>query len=275
MTSRVNPWGPNRWVGGGSGKYDWSSPSTVTVGNLPSGTNLTDRTFTSILEEMLVSSIDPSISVSVSPNNSLREFGDDVTNPTIIWTASLGAWPAGTLSKIEFFRGNTGGTLIHTDNSPSPWVGSDFQDTFVVSSNQQYTVRVTDSEARTDTASRTYNFTYPYFWGTVSGGGKPTANQALINSWTKVVANSNGTITINFSSASNDWLRFATPATSNTKTTWYENALNNGNIGSPSDLFGALSTVSIDSPTSLWSGVNYKIYISNFQSAAGTLELRN
>jgi hypothetical protein len=40
-------------------------------------------------------------------------------------------------------------------------------------------------------------------------------------------------------------------------------------------LFDTETIVSINSPSSLWSWVNYKIYVSNYQSATTTLELRN
>jgi hypothetical protein len=61
---------------------------------------------------------------------------------------------------------------------------------------------------------------------------------------------------------------------------WFVNLLNNGAIGGPvtpgGNLFPAFDTASIDSPTVLWSGVSYKIYVSNYQTAiAALMELRN
>ncbi len=134
------------------------------------------------------------------------------------------------------------------------------------------------------------NFTvtsiYPVFYGKVASGGaapgasRPTANQALINSGTKTLVSSTGTVTVNFNSTSDDYLWFAIPSTSTSKGTWFVNALNNGTIGgivSPGgNLFPTFDTVSIDSPTALWTGVNYKIYISNYQTAVVVnMELRN
>jgi hypothetical protein len=50
--------------------------------------------------------------------------------------------------------------------------------------------------------------------------------------------------------------------------------LNNGSIGGAvsagGNLFPANDTVSINSPTALWSGISYRIYISNYQSAVVT-----
>lgn len=119
----------------------------------------------------------------------------------------------------------------------------------------------------------TVNSIYPVFYGVSNSA--PTANQSLIDSGTKTVVNSTGTINITFG-ASGQYLWFAHPASSTTKTKWYVNALDNGNIGTISDLFNTPSTVSTDSPTVLWNGISYKIYISNTPvNTTGNMELRN
>lgn len=98
----------------------------------------------------------------------------------------------------------------------------------------------------------------------------------MINSGTKVVGDSTGTVTATFASSASDWIWFAIPQASTSKTTWYIDALNNGPIGGVSNLFDTESVVSIDSPSVLWNGVNYKIYVSNYQSAvASPMQLRN
>lgn len=125
------------------------------------------------------------------------------------------------------------------------------------------------------------NFTvssvYPYFWGTVASGGaapgvnRPIANQALINSGNVVVADSSGNIIINFASTSDDYFWFAVPAANPVKTAWYVSVFNNGAIGGPvgitGNLFPAPNLVNINSPSALWAGINYNIYITNYQSA--------
>lgn len=100
----------------------------------------------------------------------------------------------------------------------------------------------------------------------------------MVTGGTKVVASSSETINITFAATSDDYLWFAIPSTSTSKTVWYVTALNNGSIGgsvSPGgNLFPAHDTVSVT--TVLWGGVNYKVYISNFQTATtGVMELRN
>ena len=135
-------------------------------------------------------------------------------------------------------------------------------------------------------ANFTVNSIYPVFYGKVasggapSGGNRPVANQALIDSGTVAVVNSNGTITISFNTTSDDYMWFAVPSTSPVKTQWYVDPLNNGSIGGAvtpaGNLFPDPDTVVIDSPTVLWSGVSYKIYIANYQSGIVVpMELRN
>lgn len=112
---------------------------------------------------------------------------------------------------------------------------------------------------------------YPIFFGAVNS--VPTANQALIDSGTKQIVQSDSTLNINFG-ASGQYIWFAHPASSATKTKWYVNALNNGNIGTVSDLFNAPTTVNIT--TVLWNGIAYKIYISNTPTTTtGNMELKN
>ena len=126
------------------------------------------------------------------------------------------------------------------------------------------------------TANNTITAIYPYFYGKVSGGSKPTKDQALINSWNKVVAGSSSTITVSFGSVATDRIWFAIPATSTSKTTWYIDALNNWPIGGVSNLFDTETSVAIDSPTVLRNWVQYKIYVSNYQSAVSSaMQLRN
>ena len=126
---------------------------------------------------------------------------------------------------------------------------------------------------------------YPYFYGKVASGGapaggnRPTANPALVTGGTKVVADSTGTISINFNSTADDYIWFATPYASATKTCWYIDALNNAGIGgavSPGgNLFPNNTPVSPVS-TILWGGQCYKVYISNYQSSSTSImQLRN
>ncbi|MFW6377064.1 MAG: hypothetical protein ACOCZ5_00315 [bacterium] len=127
---------------------------------------------------------------------------------------------------------------------------------------------------RLEGTTRTVNFQLPYFYG--SSTTQPTANQALIDGGSGVVASSNGDITINFGSSGTEFMWFATPATSTTKVWWEENNnnINTGPIGTD-QLFEPPSTVSVDSPNAFWSGVDYKIYIGGYDGNLREYNLLN
>ena len=102
----------------------------------------------------------------------------------------------------------------------------------------------------------------------------------------KVVASSNSTINIDFNSTYDDYIWFAIPSGSTSKTCWYVNALNNGSIGGVVNAGGNLfpdecvmtnieSDVWVNTHASL-SPQSYKIYISNYQTASTLpIQLRN
>jgi hypothetical protein len=166
-----------------------------------------------------------------------------------------------------------GGTTIDTqagDNTPVT-----YNETASILDTVTFSAEVTNSDGYTSTNSKTLTALHPYFWGKVIGA-RPTRDQALIDSGNKVVASSTGTVIIDFNSSTDDWLWFAIPATSTSKTKWYVNALNNGNIGGGSDLFDAEQLVTIDSPDLYWNGIQYKIYVSTYKSEVSEpMELRN
>lgn len=126
------------------------------------------------------------------------------------------------------------------------------------------------AEGNSNTVTVAIQGILPYFFGKTSS--LPTVNQALIDSGTKAVALSNGNITVNFN-ATSEYLWFAIPETSTSKTVWYVNALNNGSIGSPSDLFGAFTALSVDS--AIWTDQNYKVYVSNYPTSVASIQLNN
>jgi len=127
-------------------------------------------------------------------------------------------------------------------------------------------------------SSPTITGLYPYFWGVSASTLTPAdvATAIQYGSKTKVVASSTGTITITFN-ASSEYLWFAIPNTSTSKTVWYVNALNNGSIGGASNLFGTEGVENVTSSDGFWSNVGYKIYITNYATSTGSdsMQLRN
>ena len=118
---------------------------------------------------------------------------------------------------------------------------------------------------------------YPYYWGVSATQVTPSDIATIIQSGggNKVVSNASGTVTVTFN-ANTEFLWMVHYASYTTKTKWYNTALNNGNIGGASDLFGPVNTELINSPQGYWNNINYKCYISSFATTtSGSIEFRN
>lgn len=109
---------------------------------------------------------------------------------------------------------------------------------------------------------------YPYFYGI--SPTKPTVSQivSFITGGTanKVVADAHGTIGIVFS-ATNHYLWFAHYSGNTTKIKWFVDKSNTNFIknNNPfSNLFSEPTLSLVNSPTGLWSNINFNIYISNY-----------
>jgi len=108
--------------------------------------------------------MNPHVYISANPSFGLREWGDDVVNPIISGRGTLGSNPSGLLTLLEFWRGNTSGMkLLPDDTNPATNTWYNHTDTFTISTNQQYTVRVTDSEGRIAVTSSSYIFVWPWY----------------------------------------------------------------------------------------------------------------
>ena len=278
--------------------YNLSSPAAVDVGGITTGTVLTGKSSNELLEELLVPTLFP---VFTNPSNG---FSDNATNTqevgvtagTINFTATFDQGsinPQYTASSdkrsgVPNTYNYTGTDLPTTNASTSLSDAQAITDYVITAGANTWTSTVSydagvqpkdsvgndyDSPlgaSTTGSQSTTITGIYPYFFGQETTGTRPTANSALVNGYTdKVVASSNGALTIDWDSGSGDYIWFATPSTSATKTTWQDtiSAANNGTIGgavSPGgNLFPALDTVSVT--TVLWAGISYKVYISNYQ----------
>lgn len=118
---------------------------------------------------------------------------------------------------------------------------------------------------------------YPYFWGVSDTLLSVSQIKSIIESGNsnKVLLPSSGTISIIFNTVSH-YLWFAHDASKTTKTKWYVTALNQGYIGSPTDLFGEVNLSTINSPSDYWNNKQFKIYRSNYATSLDTIiELRN
>lgn len=184
-------------------------------------------------------------------------------------------------------------TLSFTDNfvvvsGATNWKGEgDYQAGLPKQNNKGVTdtraaaVRNTDAPQAASnnfsTSNQSVTGIYPYFWGVSDTQPTAASIAATIAAGTanKVLTAASGTVTVTFAaSAKFLWMVHASLYT--TKTKWFNTALNNGNIGSSTDLFGPVLTQAVNSPNGFWTGVNYKMYISTFAtSTTGSIEFRN
>ena len=123
--------------------------------------------------------------------------------------------------------------------------------------------------------STSFEGIYPYFYYKSTSPITPAIMQSAIANGqaTKVVASSTGTITIPFE-ANGEYIAIAYHALSPTKTIWYVNALDNGEI--PGGLLGLSNTLPCNSPTNLWNNVPFKIHVSDGKiTQANPIQLKN
>lgn len=124
------------------------------------------------------------------------------------------------------------------------------------------------------------NFTgyYPYYWGVSDTDPQPADIINLIetgdSSVNKVIGNVSGNIDITFGNTAFKYLWMVHQANYTTKTKWFIDSLNKGNIGSTSDLFGPVTTSSLN--TDYVNNLSYKFYISEYKTVpAGTIQFQN
>jgi hypothetical protein len=253
-------------------KFPSNTPNTtIALGGIPIDEPLANRTPISVLTQLLVKFLDPLFTAFSMAQSQLIEVGVALSgNKTFNWTTTN---PTNIVVNSLIVTDVTSNTVIGTGLAND---GTEVLDIGTITNTSPITrnwnIKGTDLESKVFTSANfTVNSIYPIFYGVANS--QPTANQALINSGTKSVVQSTGTLNVTFG-ASGQFLWFAHPASNTTKTKWYVNALNNGNIGTISDLFNAPTTVSVT--TVLWAGVSYNIYISNFATTTvGNMELKN
>ena len=249
-----------------------SSITTVTVGGIPSGTDIQGKTFESLLIDILTAYLYPQFTAKACNYPSTVEVGTTISGSGLFtWAISNGTNIVP--NSVNIFDVNANDYLVTglaDDGSQTVTLNSQLLNTNNATQVWQISAENTKSEV-VESGNITTTAIYPIFYGVANS--QPTANQSLIDGGTKAIVSSTGTLNITFG-ASGQYLWFAHPSINTTKTKWYVNALNNGNIGSISDLFNAPTTVSIT--TVMWAGVSYKIYISNIPTTtSGNMELKN
>jgi hypothetical protein len=202
----------------------------------------------------------------VNPNNPNFTYTSPVLNESFVLPAPTGSnTSAQTIYKSD---GNYNSGLPKKNNK-----GNDDTRTPLIRSSNAPQSFANNFES----IAYTYTSIYPYFWGVslTEPSSNDVVNQIELGNATKVVSSANGTVTIPFNVVTPNYLWVAIFSGYPEKTKWFVDALNQGNIGGLSNLFGNPITESIDSPDSYWTGINFKIYITNYQTTNNSIELRN
>jgi hypothetical protein len=297
---------------GGTGVYTCASPTTCTVGGLSSGTAISGCTLSYILEKILVPTVCPTLTAPSStfsiPISNPYEVGTAVNviastsinlgciNPQYTSASSCRSTGVTSHNYIDFNGGSCsclGANLSCTRSLPTYCVVCNTRTAYGSVSYCAGPQPKDSSGANFGSPLAAGTTTpiacvicglYPYFYGKVASGGapagvnRPTPTCALVLGGTKVVADSNNIVSINFNSTADDYIWFATPCDSITKTKWFIDALNNGTIGGPvtagGNLFPAYAGVSV--ACGLWTSVGgsphqYKVYVSNYQTGVNTI----
>ena len=285
------------------------SLNTVQVGGLPATTmgSLKGQSLRKIIEDMVAPTLNPTltnpsvVSFTRTPSSTIYETGSSQTF-SFITNFSRGSINPQYSASSPFRSGlanaynytgqglpslvpstsnsNTqSGINVVINNGTNSWSVSVSYDGGVQPYNNKGGIFSTPLSAGTTSAiSNTLTGIYPVFYYKSSSPITASLMKTAIetNQATKLVISSTGTINITFN-ANGEYIAFAYPNSSTTKTVWYVNPLNNGSIGGVSNLFGSSQVQSINSPNGFWSNINYKIHVSNFATTTSSdvMELRN
>ena len=286
--------------GTGGGTYNLSTPAAITLGGINAGTQLTGKTSFQLFEELLVPALPPTVQApdntftSVPASGSQFEIGQTIgisfistfnrgiINPLYFGTPPYSSVPRSGLPVTY----NYTGTGLPASVSSSGLTNSQVVASYGILASQTWTNIVNYASGATPvynsksiilqpalvagpTGAKSISFTgiYPYFWGISTI--PPVAGQTLINGGTygvsnKVILSSSGSVPVTFN-AINNYLWLAIPTGTN-KTKWTGSNSPTNTESIPGGLFPAKTTVSVVSPTSLWSSHGYDFYITNYQT---------
>lgn len=274
---------------GGSGIYTCASPTTCTVGGLVAGTPISGCTISQILQEILVPTLyptltPPSASLSLTPSTLLYEVGCNLTitattvfdrgciNPQYTALSDKRVGTATCYAFSTFSGGYTSGVTNNVVNAGIIGIGANNFGGIVAynagvqpkdSSGGNYLSACPAGNIITNSISALG--IYPWFYG--KSVSAPVVGQALINGGSKCVGVSTGAICVANYAASSEYVWFAIPTGSTSKTCWQgaNNISNNGVI--PGPLFPTVTCMVISSPSGCWSNVGYKFYIGGYPTS--------
>jgi len=283
--------------GGGGGTAVIEETFTVaqpSVGGYTAGDVVASgTTLTQFAEQLLIGDIPATLTLSASLSSTVEVNTAGTTN-TITRTYNAGTEGALTAYALTRSLNNASFSSI-----ASGIVSPSFADTTFGTTLGAYRYRAQWSNGtQTNALSSiiTNNAIYPYWSGYLVGASQPTPAQIAqyiqtgtppsgysSGSLTKTTANAFGAVTGVYNSAVTGWLFLAIPsqsissnavATTPARVRWTDvlNSVNTEPIPNPpSGLFNSATTQAVTSPTGLWSGVNYLIYVANYITQSNNL----
>lgn len=290
------------------GTYNLQSPAAICVGGICAGTILVGKTAFQLFEELLVPELfqtsvgTPTTTVELS-NTGTYEIGCSLSQ-TVTPTYSQGAITPLYCSSSPYCRGGAANAYSYKGPSLSegfsgctscvinPYIVTVGSNTWCVctrydegacirgSKNTVNSTYPTVCPLNSVTAVGSVAITgiYPYYYGKLTSGSRPSVTNSLVTGGTKVVGTSTSTVTVTFGSSSSEYTWLAIPSTSTSKICWYRTALDNGfmNRSCASDKYPDECIFSICSGQFCWTAVNYKVYMSGGVGEISTaMEFRN
>lgn len=183
---------------GGGGNYIPHGVTTATVGGILAGTDLgTDPIPYQILHDReLYPALGPSITLSSTPSQGLRETGDDISSVDLVAVTTAHTDP---ITSVVFYRN---GSPIYSVPSPHPTGGTEtYTDTTPVTTDTSYYAIVSDG-ITTPGHSNTLNFdfAFAYYYG-VSAPGLDISSDG--GGLTKLLIADTATVTEAFTTTAN------------------------------------------------------------------------
>jgi len=242
------------------------------VGGIPEGTSVADlngESFSSLFDQLLFPIVNPEYE---SPTALLQ--GSDpklikvATAADLILNASFDQANAGDITLFELSK--DAAVISNSDSFTDTGAVLNAPGLIVYEGDYQYADGpVLDNSRGTpfptgqilagniETNQVVYEWIYPWFWGVTNDIVTidiPGGNEVL----EKIAED----LAITFGSSSSEYLWFAVPSSEPSFLTWLVTLINQGSIGSPSDLFAAPVIESIASGN--FSGIDYDLYVSNY-----------
>lgn len=152
-------------IGGGSGgTYKNATPMNISVGGYGIGTSFpTDKTIVEMLDGLLYPYTLPSVSLSMNPSASVKEYGNPISS--VILSANI-IKKSSDIVKIEYYKN---GSLIKTNTSLANGNSVDtYTDSTGVNSTTTYSVKLYDSKPNSVTSSSSFTYVYPMYIGSLS-----------------------------------------------------------------------------------------------------------